>query len=337
MKLKLIPDYSREVDTIFLVSPLNLRNDCWEEFTKFLQIIVEIIIEKNKEQKVVICCRHEVLNQTQDLLFEIEYFNKLKNRENILQFINVEVLDIWIRDYFACANIDLGEKIGILKAIYAPNYNSLAAIDDAAGQHLAQLYFDKVLNIPLKLDGGNLISNSEYIFISEKIYSENINIGKVEIDNFFKENFEQKLIVLPTEALDVIGHTDCILRFLDDNTIVLPIYDSEYKIDNRYIMNVKRILSEKLGLKYNFVFLPNYLDDEINEDNIFSVKGIYLNFFRFEDHIIFPKFEDLEYYENRIMEDMRKYAPDIKIHFSPCDCIGFYGGGLHCISNIKYR
>ena len=44
----------------------------------------------------------------------------------------------------------------------------------------------------------------------------------------------------------------------------------------------------------------------------FSAKGLYLNFFRFEDHIIFPKFENLGYYENRIMENMKKYAPNIK-------------------------
>ena len=67
----------------------------------------------------------------------------------------------------------------------------------------------------------------------------------------------------------------------------------------------------------------------------FSV--IFLNYFRFEDHIIFPEFQDLGFYQNRIIENMRKYAPDIKIHFSPCDDIAFYGGCFNCISNFKYR
>ena len=81
-------------------------------------------------------------------------------------------------------------------------------------------------------------------------------------------------------------------------------------------MNIKRILSEKLGgLDYKFVFLPSYLDDSINEDNIFSARGLFLNYFRFEDHIIFPEFQDLGYYQNRIIENMRKYAPDIKNSF----------------------
>ena len=334
MKIKLIPDYSKDIDKIFLVSPLNLRNSCWNEFTKFLQQIVEIIVEKNKGQKVIICCRGEVLEETQSLLFAIPYFS---DKKDTFEFLSIEVLDIWIRDYFSCANVELENEIGVLKAVYAPNYNSYASVDDAAGQCLAQLYFDKVLNIPLKLDGGNVICNSEYIFCSEKLYTENLAFGKKEIDNFFEENFEQKLITVPIEVLDVVGHTDCILRFLDDKTIALPIYDPEYKIDNRYVMNIKRALQEKLGFDYNFVFLPSYLDDNINDDNIFSAKGIFLNYFRFEDHIIFPKFENLEYYENRIAENMRKYAPNIKIHFSPCDNISFYGGAFNCISNVKYK
>lgn len=336
MKFKFIPDYNREIDKIFLVSPLSLRNDCWEEFISFLKQIVEIVLEKKKNQQIVICCRGDVLDKTKNLLFENQCFTTIKEKE-IINFVNVEVLDIWIRDYFSCANIDLDDEIGVLKAVYAPNYNSMAAIDDAAGQYLSQLYFDKVISIPLKLDGGNVISNSEYVFISDKLYKENLNLSKTEIDSFFKENFYQKLVVLPTELLDVVGHTDCMLRFLDDKTIALPIYDPEYKIDNRYVMGLKKALSEKLGLDYKFVFLPSYLDDQINDDNIFSAKGLFLNYFRFEDHIIFPKFSGLEYYENRIIENMKKYTQDIKIHWCPCDTISFYGGAFNCISNVKYK
>lgn len=344
MKLKLIPDYSREIDKIFLISPLGLRNNCWDEFVKFLQIICEIIIEKNKKQQVIICCREEFYNQTLEGIFSIPFFSNLVKDKyhllntDIINIINVEVLDIWVRDYFSCANIDLGRNnIGVLKAVYAPNYNQLSAIDDAAGHYLAQRYFEEVYNISLKLDGGNVISNSEYIFISDRLYKENLNYSKKEIDKFFEDNFEQKLITLPTEVLDVVGHADCILRFLDDKTIVLPIYDQEFKIDNRYVMNIKKILSQRLGLDYKFIFLPSYLDDQINDDNIFSARGLYLNYFRFEDHIIFPKFEDLGYYQNEIIKNMKNHEPNIKIHFSPCDNISFYGGAFNCISNQKYR
>ena len=331
MKLKLIPDYTKEIDTVFLVSPLGLRDSAWGDFVNFLKVILSIIKEKNKSQKIVICCHLDFVKKTESLLCEEGI------KDDAIEFLGLTVLDIWIRDYFSCANIDMGEKVGVLKAVYSPNYNQLASIDDAAGQYLAQIFFEKVVNIPLKLDGGNVICNSEYIFISEKLYTENLGVSKKEIDEFFKENFEQKLVILPTEVLDVVGHTDCILRFLDDKTIALPIYDSEYRIDNRYVMDIKRILSEKLGLDYKFVFLPSYLDDQINEDNIFSARGLFLNYFRFEDHIIFPKFTDLDYYQNRIIEIMKRYIPDIKIHFSSCDDIAFYGGCFSCITNQKYR
>lgn len=343
MKLRFIPDYQRNVDKVFLVSPLGLRDICWGEFENFVELIYNIIIEKNNNQQIIICCESEVtLQRTKDMLVVGLNLSE-KDKEKYFQFVCIQVLDIWIRDFFACANLEFEDpqkiknKIGILKAVYAPNYNQLAAIDDAAGQNLAQYYFENVINVPIKLDGGNVISNSEYVFISEKLYTENLGLGKKEIDRFFEETFEQKLITLPTEVLDVVGHTDCILRFLDDKTILLPIYDPEFKIDNRYVMNIKRILSEKLGFDYNFVFLPSYLDDSINEDNIFSAKGVFLNFFRLEDHIIFPEFQDLGYYKNKIIEIINKESPNTKIHFSPCDNISFFGGCFNCISNFKYK
>lgn len=96
-------------------------------------------------------------------------------------------------------------------------------------------------------------------------------------------------------------------------------------------------MADKLGLDYKFIFLPSYLDDGINDDNIFSAKGIYLNYFRFEDHIIFPSFENLGYYQNRIIEIINKEFSKIQIHFTPCDNISFFGGALNCISNFKYE
>ena len=129
MKLKLIPDYNREVDTVFLVSPLGLRDFAWGDFVKFLKVILSIIKEKNKEQKIVICCYFDSVEKTESLLCE----EGIKDN-NIIRFLSLTVLDIWIRDYFSCANIDLGGEIGVLKAVYAPNYNQLASVDDAAGQ-----------------------------------------------------------------------------------------------------------------------------------------------------------------------------------------------------------
>lgn len=334
---ELIPDYS-EIDKVFLVSPIEVRPYLFDEFKQFVQNLLFIIKDKQKGQKIVIICNSEEAKESTWKLIcnEIEGLN-LEDLQNIIEFKICRVLDIWIRDYFSCANYKENNQIGNVKALYSPSYNSLAAVDDAAGILLSQEYFEKTLNLSIKLDGGNVISNSKYIFCTNKLYSENYYLDKHTINNIFQTHFQQELITLAVENLDVVGHTDCILRFLDDKTILLPIYPAEFRVDNRYIMNIRKQLIEQLGSNYEIVFLPSYLSDDINDDNIFSASGLFLNFFRFEDYIVFPSFENLKNYEIEITRIFRKNFPQLKIVFSPCDKIAFEGGCLNCITNVKYK
>ena len=92
---------------------------------------------------------------------------------------------------------------------------------------------------------------------------------------------------------------------------------------------------EELGTDYEIVFLPSYLDDQINECNIFSARGIYINYFRFEDHIIFPSFENSKGYESEIVRMFNKR--DFYIHFSPLDKTALEGGCFNCISSVKFK
>ena len=326
----LLPDYS-EIEKIFIVSPIGTRENLWDEFEFFINVLSGIIDKKDKGQRIVVVCESDSSKNITE--------EKLINKHNV-DFFVCKVSDIWIRDYFSCANMvtDNCKELTTLKGLYHPSYNShYAAIDDAAGTILSQKFFENICTLPFKLDGGNVISNSDYMFISENLYKENFYFGKGVINKFFEDDFKQKLVTLPTEILDVVGHTDCILRFIDDKTILLPIYDATYRVDNRYIMTVKRQLVETLGVDYNYIFLPSYLDDQINDDNIFSAKGLYLNYFRFEDNIIFPSFEGLKDYETEIVRIINKVAPNLILYFSPCDKIAFEGGCFNCITNTKYK
>lgn len=332
---KFIPDYKGEIDSVFVVSPLGLRDYLWEEFECFVSFLYEIIKLKNKNQKLIIICDSlDIVEQTKEKLH-----NTISDFNPIIEFEVCSVYDIWIRDYFVCANIQNEDNnVSAFRANYSPSYNPYAITDDAAGIVLAHKYFEDIYTLSLKLEGGNVICNDDFVFITEKIYTENYSITKSIIDKAFQDNFKQKLITLPTENLDIVGHTDGILRFLDNKTILLPIYDAEYKADNRYVMMIKKILTDNFGdIDYKFVFIPSYLNDEINDENIFSSKGVYINYFRFEDYLIFPSFEDSSYYEKEIVRIISKQDPNLKVYFSPCEKISFYGGCLNCITNVKYR
>lgn len=333
-KKYILPDYTKKIDKIFLVSPFVRGEKFFNEFANLLELIISL----KKGEIVLVSSSEEDKKKLENSLQE---FFKMKNELYMLNFINyyiVRVLDVWIRDYFSCGNVLYNNKILGIKGIYAPSYNSYSPyIDDAAGIKLMTNYYEDYITLPIKLDGGNLICNDEYIICSEKIYTENYNFSKKEIDEYFEKNFKQKLIVLPCEILDVIGHVDSIMRFLTPRLIVLSIYDSEYKADNRYVSKIREILLQKLGLDYEIIFLPSALSDDINDDNIFSAKGLFINFLRLDDCIIFPSFEGLEDYNREISEILRKKTDNLNIYFSPCDKYSFEGGCFNCITNVKFN
>ena len=334
MKNYILPDYSNSIDKIFLVSPINVRDEegFINEFCLLIKLISNIIEHKIK---IIICCKDlESEEKTKKYIKSIE----LNINSVEIEYFKIIVSDIWIRDYFSCGNIIQNKKLCSLKAIYNPSYNNYySPIDDAAGIKLTQKYFDNYVFLPFKLDGGNIICNDEYIIISEKLYTENLNLSKKEIEGYFNQNFKQKLITIPTELLDVIGHTDSIVRFLDSRTLYLNIYDEDFRVDNRYAMQIRKLLQEKLGMKYKILMLPSYLSDEISEDNIFSAKGLFINFLRLENNLIIPSFKGLENYEREIKKILNKEFPSLNIYFSPCDNISSQGGCFNCITNIKYN
>lgn len=333
MKNELIPDY-KEIDKIFIVSPLFLRDNLFIEFLSFCKEIYNIIKIKNKGQKLVIICTNEESKvKTEDL-----FSNNDLTSDNIIEYFVCPVSDIWIRDYFSCGNIkNEKEGLGTIKAIYNPSYNNIPEFDDSAGCLLSKEFFNRYLIFPMKLDGGNVIANKDFVLISEKIYTENYTLNKKLIDSYIKNSIKQKLCVLPVELLDVVGHTDSICRFIDNDSLLLPIYPFDFKVDNRYIIKVKNILHEVLGENLKIYFLPSYLSDEISDDNIFSAKGLYINFFRFEDYIIFPSFEGLEKYEREIFHIIKRNFPNINVIFSPCNQISYWGGCWNCCTNVKYK
>lgn len=332
--LKFIPEYAK-VKKLFLVSPYLVRKEeeYWKEFVGLIKCISET---QNLPLEIVVVCNCEdSLNYTKENL-EKEIILK----ENIkITYFETLVSDVWIRDYFIIGNaidLDINEKY-LIRAIYNPSYNKyFSPIDDAAGNYLTDNFGFGFKQFPFRLDGGNCIVSDDYIICSEKLFTENIDIcTKKEIEEFFEKNVKQKLICVGVEGLDVVGHTDCIIRFLDNKTILLPMYPTQYRVDNRYIISVKNELRKQIKSDITIEYLPSYLSDEVNDDNIFSAEGIYLNYLRINDVIYFPSFDDDNYYQNEVLKKMNKINNKLRYKFIKLQNYAIQGGCLNCISNVE--
>lgn len=335
-KLKLSPDW-KPIKKMFIVYP-SMRMDTIHEFINFLSTIDKTL---EKKQDVILIISPDKVQEFENLLKDKKIiFNLLK-----IEYWLIDTNDVWCRDYLPInASIlqELGESGGnnwtytenaLIKPMYDPNYGFNTPADNSIGIKVAEKFGDgRNFYLPIKWDGGNVSTNGEYMIVTDKIFSENWNLTRKEVINLFEKNFYTKLIVIPSEPLDTIGHADSIAVFLDEKTILLPIYPDEFRVDNRYINTVYNTLLRELPSDYNFIFLPCSLSDIISEENIFSAAGCFLNYFRIENNLYFPSFSGLTEEKNEIKRILNRYDEKLNIHFCECDKISYWGGAYHCIT-----
>lgn len=335
-KIKLIPSYSK-IKKLFLVFPsMENRNNCQNEFIYFISTILKTI----NNLKIIIVCDKNKIDYIKDI-FEKNSLKENVNKGLYIEFFESSVVDIWIRDFAFIGNGLINNKINLLKSTYNPRYAlETCLIDDTCGRKICEKYSpNDFKTIPFVLDGGNVVCNDNFIICTEELFIENYKYFSInEIKNYFEENFEQKLIILPKDPISPISHSDSIISFIDNKTVLLPSYpnSSEYRMDERYISEVYKILKENLPLDTEYIFIPSDLSDEIN-DCVFSDAYNYLNFLQLNNNIYMPSFIDGQDYEQEIIHIFRKKFPYLNLYFIPCNNIAKAGGLLHCISNTIYK
>jgi agmatine/peptidylarginine deiminase len=305
-------DFSR-LNTLFLAYPEKVRdaNEDYSELSEFFNKLIRLI-PTNIKIKVLV--KNRAIG---------EKVRKL--RRNVEYIINAELSTIWLRD---TVGFNVNNKI--LKPIFKPKYY-WGAFDKAEQINQNMKLFHSVLNwdmvdMDLKWDGGNLVTNGKIGFITERILKDNSKqFSEQEISNIIKEKLGIEPIYIPELKDDEISHSDGFLAFLDENTIVIPDYKfKDDKIERKYYMSLSRIIS---NYNLNAVKIKELPKPDV-VDGKYTAKGNYTNFLRLNNHIIMPTF-DLPELDNYNINILKQYG---KVHTIDCNQIAKYGGLLHCIS-----
>ncbi len=133
--------------------------------------------------------------------------------------------DIWARDYMP---IQITED-KFIEYRYDPDY--LQGNSDDEETRELKTYPDIVCeSIGLKtkktdiiLDGGNVVKSSNGIILTDKIVWENRrSYSEKQLINKLYELFEvEKVVLIPWDKECEYGHTDGMLRFINDNTVLI--------------------------------------------------------------------------------------------------------------------
>ena len=226
--------------------------------------------------------------------------------------------DIWARDYMP---IQVHAK-KYIEYRYDPDYLQ----GNRKGCRDLKTYTDIVcdsLNLSteksdLIMDGGNFVKSSDCIILTDKIVKENrLSYSKNELIERIQKTFQvDKVILIPWYKAERFGHSDGVLRFVSNDTVLVSHY---YKYDKALLYRLK-----VSGLKTEFLDFNIKKRDKRN--------WAYINFLQTKDIILIPKFEIGEDFQ--AFEEIEKYYPDYKGRIAQIDMteIVKFGGALNCIS-----
>ena len=230
-------------------------------------------------------------------------------------------LDIWIRDW------------GCVECVffrYAPDYAKglynraavIHAISSLAVRLRAPLRFRAV---PLVLDGGNLVHNGTVAIVTQKVFRDNPHLSQCEIEGVICSVGFERVVFIPNEPGDEIGHADGMCRFLNQRTLLVNDYASaSMSVFSRKLYCVLR--AAKLGAE--FVPFPWFCRSG-RSDGVPSAVGCYINFLQLAQGIILPAFAHCQDERARELLAALVDRPVVSIDATR---LAKFGGVFNCIS-----
>jgi agmatine deiminase len=146
--------------------------------------------------------------------------------------INADIDTVWMRDYGPFGISAGGSQVGIVDSVY--RHYQYRRNDDALPVNLGETMRIDVFGIPIILDGGNLmVDSNSNLFMTKRTYLWNSSLSKEQVDASLKSYFNVKNIYAldyagyPGNPTDGTGHIDMFMKLLNDNTVLISIADSE--------------------------------------------------------------------------------------------------------------
>ena len=234
--------------------------------------------------------------------------------------------DIWARDYMPIQV----SKDKFVEFRYDPDYlqgigkerREIKTYPDIVCENIGL----RTIKTDIILDGGNVVKSENAVILTDKVvkenertYDRNILIDQLEI--LFETD---KIILIPWDD-DDYGHSDGMVRFIDNNTVLLNWF---YKTCDEYFRNSLLEPIKEKGLKYE------WLDLGLVSDKIDGYNWAYINFLQTEDLILVPKLgikeDDIAY--SQICKFYKSYADRGRVFQVDSRQIVEKEGALNCIS-----
>ena len=228
----------------------------------------------------------------------------------------LETKDIWMRDFMPIL-LDDGRLISY---DYDPDY-----LKDEKYSHLRTKIQPSKEHINLVIDGGNFVRFGAKAIMTDKIFRENPSKTKAEIIETIKQKCAlNELIIIPKQPYDMLGHSDAMVRLIDENSVLVNDFSNESKsFNDRLVKALKKSGLDVKFMKYKEGFFTKKRD-----------WGAYLNFIKIKDILIVPIYGEDD--DDVALEQIKKVYSGYKVETINLSEIIELGGALHCITAEKF-
>ena len=205
------------------------------------------------------------------------------------------------------------------KLVWAPASSQSSITDNSiAGRYVGSSYLEDSRGI--KIDGGNVVHSGCKVIMTAKVFEENPQWIPRDLIERLTRTFGADIIFLPWDTNKIYGHTDGIVRFIDDDSVLMTNYT---QFDPAMASRFRRILRAHFANVHELSF-------RATKPHKYS--WAYINWLQTEKVLILPKFnipEDQEAYEQ-----IARLMPNYKDRIEMVDATDLirYEGCLNCAS-----
>ena len=233
-----------------------------------------------------------------------------------------ETKDIWCRDFMP---IQIDEDRFVCykytpNYLQSPYYRSLQTNPEKvfqAPQNRLEQVTQNAITIELVIDGGNVVKCGDTVVMTEKVFVENKDKTRTEVEKILKDAFQSNILFLPWDRKEAFGHSDGIVHYAGDGKILLTNYDDSSLY---YFRRFRKVLE-----KHFEVFPLKYATKRRHAHS-----WAYINFLQIGKLVLVPQLGLEE--DEQALEQIANALPD-------CELVGISsleavrrGGGLNCIS-----
>jgi agmatine deiminase len=232
--------------------------------------------------------------------------------------------DVWAVDYMP---IQVEENY-FLQYKFDPDYYNYKKYEHQRTDPY-EVWDELALNKPfnresIKMDGGNIVKCKDKVIVTTKVFKENPGWQEhLLIKEICAQLRVKQVIVIPREPGDSTGHSDGMVRFIDENTVFVNKYP-DIRPYKDFGTNLRWSL-KNAGLDYVECPYTSW-----NNKGEFDATGCYMNFLEVGDFIFMPVFG---LHEDMLADIQFQHAfPDRMLVGIDCSDLAKHGGVLNCIT-----